>query len=65
MAAYDLIPKPEVRCTCGPRLLCTHGAQAPRGPRTTAPDPDGTIPAVTAANSGVGQQQITQEKTHV
>jgi hypothetical protein len=65
MAAYEINPKPEVRCTCGPRLRCTHGQLAPRGPRT-AQDPDGNnIPAVTDANSGVGQQQITQEKSHV
>jgi hypothetical protein len=32
MAAYDLIPKPEVRCTCGPRLRCTHGQPAPAIP---------------------------------
>lgn len=63
MAAYDLIPKPEVRCTCGPRLFCTHGAQAPRGPRI-APGPDGNnIPAVTDSDPGVEQPKKNRKYT--
>jgi hypothetical protein len=51
--AFELNPKPEIPCTCGPKLLCTHGAQAPidtREIRIADTNPVGPIPAVSAAN---------------
>jgi hypothetical protein len=43
--AYELNPNPEIPCTCGPKLLCTHGALAPT-------DPAGTIPVEPANPAG-------------
>ena len=43
--AYELNPNPEIPCTCGPNLLCTHGALAPT-------DPAGTIPVEPANPAG-------------
>jgi hypothetical protein len=45
--AYELNPNPEIPCTCGPNLLCLHGATAPTDP---ARDHPGAVPANPAGN---------------
>jgi hypothetical protein len=53
--AYELNPKPEIPCTCGPNLLCTHGALVPidiREIQIADTNSAGTIPAVPANPAG-------------
>ncbi len=55
--AYEINPKPDIPCTCGPNLLCLHGALAPT-------DPVGTTPAVPAANPAADSTN-NEGTTHV
>jgi hypothetical protein len=64
MAAYDLNPKPESRCNCGPRLLCLHGALVPAIPGSpqarTGPISRPSPPPIPASDI-----TITEGKTNV
>jgi hypothetical protein len=73
MPAYELNPNPEIPCTCGPNLLCTHGALAPIDtreiqvrhlPHLAPTDPAGTNPAVPATKQ-VAEPTNTGGNPHV